>query len=401
MNGLRRPLDAARRHAYAVDAAIAAGLFTATLLVGVPFPGLPAAHLTPLGVSGAAAACGALLWRRRWPVPALATTMAGATACLTLGHGEDWVVLGAPMIALYTVAERTNVLRALAIGGLVLLALAGAHTALLRPGSPPGPRVLGSELVTLVALGGLAVAAGDAARSRRAYIAEVEGRARRAERNREQEATRRVAEERLRIARDLHDVLGHQIALINVQAGVADHVLDEQPAYARRALAHIRQASRVALRELRDTIGLLRQRDEPDTPTEPTGGLWALAELVDSFRRSGLRVECDVDGEASTISAATDVTAYRIVQESLTNVRKHAGSAVASVRISREPLVLRIVVEDDGLGQAGRSEGEAAYGIAGMRERAVSVGGSLEAGPLPSGGFRVSAVLPLRDGGWA
>jgi signal transduction histidine kinase len=398
MDGLGRALAAAQRHPHVVDAAIAAALYATNLLVQARFLGPPAAQPGPRVLLAGAIACGALVLRRRWPLPALAVALGGAAAYLTLSGEVESVVLAAPLIALYTVAETTNVRGALPIGGLVVLALAGVHMALLRPSSGTGMAVLGPELVTLVALGGLAVAAGDAARTRRAYIAEVEHRAQRAERDREQAASRRVAEERLRIARDLHDVLGHQIALINVQAGVADHVLDEHPAQARLALTHIRQASRFALGELRNTIGLLRQPGDPEITTEPTDGLWALAELVDSFRGSGLRVECHMDGETKAIPPATDLTAFRIVQESLTNVHKHAGGAVASVRISHDPAALRIVIEDDGRAQAGREEVESGYGIAGMRERAASVGGSLDARPMPNGGFRVSAVLPLEGG---
>jgi signal transduction histidine kinase len=399
MSGFGRLSFTVRRHPYAVDFAMAGVLYAVTLLVTAALgPRLPGANVAATTALPAGAACGALVCRRRWPVPVLVVTMIGAVAYLMLSRGQGVVMVAAPMIALYTVAETSNWRRSLAASGLTVLVLGGAHLLLLRPDSRFGPETV-TAVVAVAALGGLAVAAGDAARNRRAYIAEVEDRARRAERSREQEANRRVTEERLRLARDLHDVLGHQIALINVQAGVVAHVLDDQPETARQALAQIRQACRSALGELRDTVGLLRQPGDPSAPTEPTVGLWALAELVASCRASGLQVEQQVEGEAHPVPPAADLAAYRVVQESLTNVRKHAGHAAATVRLCYEPTELRIVVEDDGNGVRGPDhQGGAGHGIAGMRERVAAVGGSLEAGPRPGRGFRVSATLPMHVG---
>ena len=253
---------------------------------------------------------------------------------------------------------------------------------------------MGAENLALAALGGLAVAAGDASRNRRAYLAEVEERARRAESERDREASRRVTEERLRIARDLHDVVGHHLALINVQAGVAAHVLDDQPAQVRQSLTHIRQASRAALDELRDTIGLLRGPDEPAAPTEPTVGISALAQLVASFQRSGLRIHQEIRGVVRPLPPATDLTAYRVIQESLTNVCKHSGEPAARLRLTYTDDALQIVVENDG---DARSSGGTGHGIVGMRERVAALGGRLEAGPR-RGGFRVAATLPAAGG---
>jgi signal transduction histidine kinase len=391
---------AIRRHPYgprAADLTVAALACAAMLFTTPPDRMSGAAALTSL------ASCGALWWRRRRPFTVLAVTMVGAAiySGLTVTHG---FALAAPMVALYTAAETTGRRRALTIGWLTVLVFAVIH-AVLRA----GPAVDWQNLA-VIALGGLAVVGGDAARSRRAYIAQVEERARRAEHDREQEARRRVTEERLRIARELHDVVGHHLALINVQAGVAAHVLADRPDQARQALAHIRQASRAGLGELRDTIGLLREPGDPAAPTEPTVGLSGLDELVASFARSGMRIRRDVEGPARTLPPIADLTAYRVVQESLTNVRKHAGGAAARLRLSYAPSGLRILVEDDGPGGPdgtggagrndgpGRNDGAGGHGIAGMRERVAAVGGSLEAGPRPGGGFRVSAVLPLPGG---
>ncbi|NUS13518.1 MAG: two-component sensor histidine kinase, partial [Streptomyces sp.] len=216
-------------------------------------------------------------------------------------------------------------------------------------------------VLALVAWACTAAAFGDALRSRRAYAASAAERERREELAREEEARRRVAEERLRIARELHDVVAHQIALANVQAGVAAHVLDRRPDQARQALAHVREASRSALDELRATVGLLRLRGEPAAPMEPAPGLGLLDQLLEGFRREGLRVtvEClagdDPPPAHGPLPVSVDLTAYRVIQESLTNVRKHAGpGAGAVVRIRRDPGALEVVVDDDGAPGAAR-----------------------------------------------
>jgi signal transduction histidine kinase len=285
----------------------------------------------------------------------------------------------------------------LTIGVLAVLTFAGLHM-LVKPAS-----WLGADNLALAALGALAVAAGDASRSRRAYLAEVEARARRAERDRDAEAARRVTDERLRIARDLHDVVGHHLALINVQAGVATHVLDTQPRQTREALAHIRQASKTALAELRDTIGLLRQPDEQSAPTEPITGLAGLPELLTSFRRSGLVIDEHVDGAVRPIAVAADLTAYRLIQESLTNVCKHAGLTTVAVRLRYKPDALQVVVDNEIASDPGSISPRPGngHGVVGMRERVTALGGTLSAGPRPNGGYRVTATLPLTSGGLA
>ncbi|MDD1060340.1 histidine kinase [Streptomyces cocklensis] len=290
-------------------------------------------------------------------------------------------------------------------------------------------------VVAVAAWAGTAVAAGDAVRSRRAYAAAIAERAQRAEETREEEAKRRVAEERMRIARELHDVVAHQIALANVQAGVAAHVMDRRPDQARQALAHVSEASRSALDELRATVGLLRQRGEPAAPMEPAPGLGSLDQLLDGFRQAGLQVTVEdrTGGEAAPppqepLPASVDLTAYRVIQESLTNVQKHAGpGAGAVVRIRRDPGALEVVVDDDGapgtaaslLPVQGRPRPDAAGdgsshvppgipcpggptergtggpGLLGMYERASALGGVCRAGARPGGGFRVWVRLPL------
>lgn len=252
-----------------------------------------------------------------------------------------------------------------------------------------------AENIALFAWSGMAAAAGEATRNRRAYVAAVEERAERAERTREEEAKRRVAEERMRIARELHDVVAHHIALVNVQAGVAAHIMDSRPDQAKQALAHVREASRSALDELRATVGLLRQSGDPAAPMEPAPGLGVLDQLVDGFRRAGLPVEV-VEEDPGTLPASVDLTAYRVIQESLTNVHKHAGpGARAEIRIARGAAELEVTVVDRGGSPQAPGTAGGGHGLIGMRERAAALGGTCEAGPRTQGGFRVHARLPL------
>src|SRR5205085_772573 len=213
-------------------------------------------------------------------------------------------------------------------------------------------------------------------------------------RTRAEESRRRASEERLRIAQDLHDVLAHNISLINVQAGVALHLMDEQPEQARSALTAIRQASKEALGELRSVLGVLRQVDE-EPPRAPTPGLADLDDLVRGTEAAGLAVRTHIDDTPRPLPAGVDLAAYRIVQEALTNVARHAGPAVATVRVAYGDGELTVEVEDDGRGRAPTSTSGGGNGIPGMRERAAALGGRLETGPRPGGGFRVQARLPV------
>jgi signal transduction histidine kinase len=394
-------------HPRVADLVLAACLGTVTLLTAASAS--PAVHgrLTVAPVFVAVAACGALMWRRRWPVAVLALAIGGAVTFHVLSGAPRTPLIAAPVIVFYSMAADSGWRRTLAAGGAVVAVLAAAD-ALAVPGS-----LLGAPNVALVTLNGLAVATGEAIRNRRAYIAAVEERALRAEQDREHEAIRRVTSERLRIARDLHDVLGHQIALINIQAGSAEHVLDGHPDQARQALVHIREACRSALEGLGDTVGLLREPPDAMTPAWPGARPAGLEELVASFRRSGLQVAHQAEGQVRQLPPATDMTVYRIIQESLTNVSKHARGAAASVRLSFEPEILRVVVDNEGHGGRRSASGghrpasgpgpcpvNGGHGLSGMRERVALMGGSLDAGPHPGGGFRVSARLPLPAETW-
>jgi signal transduction histidine kinase len=334
-------------------------------------------------------------------------TGSGTAASAQSGSATGVLILLAPCIMLYTVADLVERRRGLIIGGAALAALALLHV-LMHPG------MLGPENLAFTALGGLAIAAGDSSRNRHAYLAEVERRAERAERDRDEDARRRVAEERLRIARDLHDSVGHHLALISVQSDVAGQAVDGDPGAARAALTHVKAASRKALEELRDTVSLLRQPGDPVTPTAiPAPGLDTLDELLGSLRASGLAIDCLVKGTPAALAPAADRTAYRVVQEALTNVCKHSPSRQARLMLSYHRRELAITVEDPG-GQAARpapspiagpakAPGPAVpagrHGLVGMRERVLAIGGRFAAGPRPGGGFRVTATLPYQTGG--
>jgi signal transduction histidine kinase len=320
-----------------------------------------------------------LVVRRRWPVAVWAVATALVMAYTAL-HTVNGAALLAPTLALYAVVAQRRLLVALACAVLTLpLSLVSW---LLGPYGPEP--VLPFEVAA-------AVAAGLAVRSRQAYVAEIRDRAERAERTREEEARRRVDAERLRIARELHDVVAHTMATINVQASAAAHVLTDPPPAAAEALAAIRSASKEGLRELRTILNVLRVSDEHD-PTQPAPGLGQLDALVTGTSQAGLPTTVSVTGRLPELSSAVELAAYRIIQESLTNAIKHAGPATATVELRADGGRLHVTVTDTGRGDSGTGGG---HGLAGMRERAAAVGGTLESGPGPRGGFRVTAVLPV------
>jgi signal transduction histidine kinase len=234
---------------------------------------------------------------------------------------------------------------------------------------------------------------GDATRRRQEAIGAARERAVELERAREELARRAVVEEQLRIARELHDVVAHSMSIIAVQSGVGAHVLDSQPEEARKALTAIEVTSRPALTEMRRLLGVLRQEAEPSGSLTPTPGLAEVDALAAEVARAGARVEVRIEGTRPELPPGLDLSAYRIVQEALTNVVRHAGPATARIRIRYAPQSVDVEVVDDGRG--GNPRPGDGHGIAGMRERAALYGGTLHAGPRPGGGFRVAARLPV------
>jgi signal transduction histidine kinase len=385
----------AGRPAWADDALLAAGL-AAFGVVGTVGAADNQPTSRPPGVVGwglLLAASAAVAFRRRRPLAVLAVTAAATAAWLAARHPYGPVFL--PLcVAVYTAAASVSRRRFPALAGVVGLLLVG----LVAVGVADGrerlydqvPNQLPRVLLALGTLLGAPLWVGWAAGVRRERAAE--------------ERRRSADEERLRVARELHDVVSHSIAMINFRAGVALHVIDRRPEEAKAALEAIRQGGAGAMQELRAALGVLR--DPEGGPTRaPAPGLGQLGELVAGVADAGRAVDVVVEGDPAELAPAVDLAAYRVVQESLTNVVRHAGRATATVRVAYRPDRLLVEVTDDGNGlesasgrrptdsdrPSGRSGGS---GIAGMRERVEAAGGELEAGPRPGGGFRVAARLP-------
>ncbi|WP_329186404.1 sensor histidine kinase [Actinacidiphila glaucinigra] len=248
----------------------------------------------------------------------------------------------------------------------------------------------------------LAWVIGDSLRTRRAYYAELEERAARLQREREAQSKAAVAAERARIARELHDVVAHNVSVMVVQADGAAYVLDASPEQAKQALETISTTGRQALTEMRRLLGVLRAGDDGGGEYVPQPGVDQLTDLIEQVRGAGLPVAFDVEGESRPLASGVELTAYRIVQEALTNTRKHGGpEAHATVRLTFGDGELSLLIEDDGRGaqqelyEGGGEDGQG-QGLIGMRERVGMVSGTLDAGPRPGGGFRISAVLPVK-----
>ncbi|MFI1992260.1 sensor histidine kinase [Actinoplanes sp. NPDC020271] len=368
-----------------VDAAVAVAL--TTLSAGAYLAGAIHERMRPLDwgdLVGAAIALAAMTVRRRWPRQALVVTVAAIIAHTWTHEGRHPLLILAAGMCAYTTATRGS-------RRDTWLTFAGCGVALYLGDVVSGryPLLTAATIPVLTFLG-MATAFGDATRNRRAYLAGVEERARHAEQTREDEARRRVIQERLRIARELHDVVAHHIAVINVQAGAASHLLDRRPEQVRPALDHIRHAGETVLKELASIVGVLRQSDDPDAGTEPTRGLARLPELLAAVTASGLVVTFRQSGADRELPAVVDMAAYRIVQESLTNAHKYGtGRADLTVTYTREGVT--IAVTNDVPKKPGKVG--SGYGIVGMRERAAAADGTLTA-YQKSGFFHIEAELP-------
>jgi len=355
--------------------------------------------LDPLAFALLVAGPAALLFRRRWPARVLAATLACglAYAARTYPEGPSSLAI---YPALWTVALTLPRRTAWVAASGTAVAVAGAELFLYGDTMFDGEPLYAA--VTVFA----AMWWGEAVRARRAYVAELRDRAERAERTREEEARRRVDEERMRIARELHDVVSHTIGVVSVQAGVASHLLQRRPDKAAESLAAIRQASDEALGELHAMLGVLRDGDGSGgdgAPLSPAPGLGELDALVAQAAGAGVEVQVSLEGEPRRLPPAVDLAAYRVVQESLTNVIRHARASRANITVRHADGRVVVEVTDDGRARPGNGSGNGSgggRGILGMRERARALGGSLEAGPRPEGGgFRVAASLPLDESG--
>ena len=323
----------------------------------------------------------ALVARRRHPVPALWVCLA---ATLPWSSGSGWAHISF-VIAFFvaaTAGKRYSAWPVLAIDFAWAIWLAPL---IFDYPYPP----LNDALLLAGWLLALAIAA-EAYRFRAERAAATRA-------NRQMEQRRHQSEERLRVARDLHDVIGHNISLINVQASMGLDLMDSQPEQARAALSAIKSASKEALEELRTMLTTLRHDDDV-APRSPVPGLDRLPELIELTRAAGLGVEVEVSGKVPPLPAAVHLAAYRIIQESLTNVARHAGRARVTVRVAYNDADVHIEIDDDGTVPAdGGTAIGAGSGITGMRERATALGGDLSAGFRHGGGFRVRARLPVRS----
>jgi signal transduction histidine kinase len=294
----------------------------------------------------------------------------------------------APAVALYSVALTRSRLHQIA-ATIAAVAVVAAVDLVLR-----SDHTFTAGTLIHIVLVAVPLLAAEALRTHRSNVALLVERLELSERTREEEARRRVEQERVRIARDLHDVVAHTLTTINVQSGVAAHLLDRDPRHARTALTLIEDASRDALDELRAILGVLRDGEDEGAPLEPAPTVDAVEHLVGRARAAGLDVSLDIAGERpARLPDALQLATFRIVQESLTNAARHAPGTAACVRLAFERDRLVLAVESgDGTTTNGHGAG---VGIVGMKERAATVGGTLHAGPVPEG-FRVDAELPYR-----
>ncbi|MFC8763029.1 sensor histidine kinase [Streptomyces sp. NPDC057193] len=349
---------------------------------------------TALGWMLVVAGCGALYFRRRQPVAVAVVTLLTCVVYYPLS-AQDGPLMIAFALALYTTAAEGRFAAAVALAAVTLLAV-GVGEIRQQPGhrqiDDTSLAMLAGWLISLVAVG-------RAQRTRSAYLHEVEQRALAAEREQEARARQSATEERLRIAREVHDVLGHSISLINVQSGAALHRLGKGPApeaglaTATEALEAVKATSKDALRELRATLGMLRRADEPTPTAPPSSGLALLGDLAGRARSAGLDVRTESTGTPVSLPPAVDLAAYRIVQESLTNITRHARAKTVRVSLDWGTDTVRLRIEDDGEGAPeGRPLGS---GIRGMAERARALGGGLTADNGEGGGFLVDARLPF------
>jgi signal transduction histidine kinase len=381
-----------------------------------------------------------LVTHRKWPLPSLAVCLA---ALLLYAPGRYYAYPGLVLFAM-VFGITLHGTRRQSLIALISCAAAMAVAVGLQPGA------VGSYVTWVESELGIAISwiVAESVRNRRARWAELQARAERLEREREEQARRAVAEERLRIARELHDVVAHSMSVIAVQSAVGGHVMDTQPEEARHALAAIEATSRSALTEMRRLLGILRQDGDPTGSLAPAPGLADLTPLVAQVGEAGLQVWVQVEGERGPVPPGVDLSAYRIIQEALTNAIKHAATATASVKVSYEKGAVAVEITDDGPGRKdgkrstgpGRMDGErgtgpgrkddgrgtgpgrqndgrgaeadrpdgprpdavspsfsTGHGIIGMRERVAVFGGEFAAGPRAGGGFRVFARLPIPE----
>jgi signal transduction histidine kinase len=327
-----------------------------------------------------------LAFRRLRPVHVVVVQLITGLAVASLSLPVEVLGVGI-LIGTYTLAsQRAPRISLPALGAIELSALTAQQ---ISGHDPDVSTQVGNAIVLAVAW-----FLGNSVYARRIYADELERRNEELRRTRDDLARAVVSEERLRIARELHDIVAHSLSMIAVQSGVGVHVIDSRPEDAKRSLQIIEEASKSALAEIRRVLGLLR-KDDADTSLDPAPRLRDIDALIERISATGPHVELQLEGDISALPPGADLAAFRVVQEALTNVVKHANSARARVVITRSPTQLRVEVVDDGNGASRPSTG--GQGLIGMRERVELFGGEFEAGSLPEGGFRVDARIPLEQ----
>jgi signal transduction histidine kinase len=397
IEGVRTTLTWFREHPLVPDAVLAVLLATGGIVLAYALPVGPwqPRPSSTLSVTLSALGCLALVMRRRRPF-ALLCGLEAVQATLVLTQGSAPLLLGvAMMITLYTVAAHHGLalsLAALIINLFVFLLL----ISMADKGEMPPGQVLNAVFPVTIWVIGRSV------RLRRAYLAELRDRAERLEAARESDTRAARAEERSRIARELHDVVAHHVSVMTVQAAAARRVLTSNPEAATEALSAIETMGRTAMSEMRNIVGVLRTDGTGPAERGPQPGLHELPSLVEQMREAGLNTQLWLEGEQAPLPPGIDLAAYRLIQEALTNTLRHAGPAArAWVTVRHEPGEFTVHIEDDGLGTGGRAqraEGRrSGHGLVGIRERVALYGGILRIGPRPGGGFEVRARFPLKD----
>lgn len=372
---------------FAVDCALSFAVAVSTVLTGV-IAGSRAEQSPPewVGYLLLVVAAAFLVVRRRFPPQVMVLTMLVSLVYFGLGFGTGAFTV-APAVAVYTaIAAKHRIAGFSGAAVYLVLVLLGDRLG--------GQRDVSEGNVWLVTWILVIVVVGEVSRSRAEHLRAVAERAARAELTREMEAQRRADQERLRIARELHDVLAHNISVISIQAGVAEHLLHRDPGKAHAAVTTIRRVTKDVLVELRSILDVLRRVDEAGGVLPPLG-VEGVERLADRAAAGGIAVDLDVRGRADDLPADVGLAAYRIVQESLTNVIRHSGAAHASVAVHVTDADVLVRVRDDGRGVPG-DDVPAGNGIAGMTERVAAMAGTITAGPADGGGFVVEARLPLR-----
>ncbi len=383
MAAVERVRETVRHHPTAADAIGVFVLFALLLVVRHPdaAPGQQAPTAATVVLASMALVLPA---RRRYPRATVALIATGVAVATLLAEGRQ-IYLFPLTFAVFAVALRTDRRTTVSIFGLCAVPLAVIAAA----NSPDRGLAVVADLIAWI---GVPAAVGDAVRNRRAYVAAIQDRAVRAEQTREEEAGRRVAEERLRIARELHDIVAHHVAVVSVQAGLAEHLIHKKPDAAQAALRHVQEASAAILNELGGILRVLRESDESQSANLSAPGLNQLGTLVAFYAEAGLNVTWSMSGQPRAIGDTLDLVAYRVVQEALTNAHKHGmGEARVEVRFAPSKVFLEIT---NAVSDADLAVHRPGYGLMGMRERAAAVGGVLQVGPVSPGQFRVALTLP-------